>query len=72
MKLTAAEKRDRLVWAIEVFDGVEWRRMQAKYRTRRAARGWLTFAKNAWHARHGRTVAIASSLRDGLKGQHGT
>lgn len=60
---TAAERRARLIWAIEVFDGVEWRRMRARYYTRKGAREWLSFAKAAWHARHGRTVAVASRIK---------
>lgn len=60
----------REVWAIEVFDGVHWRRMQARYSSRACARSWLSFVKLAWFARHARTVCVRVDQVSPVSFQH--
>jgi hypothetical protein len=48
------------MYAIEVrLTDTEWRRMQARYKTKEAARSWLGFVKSAWHVRHARVVCVS-------------
>lgn len=58
----ATKEKPKPLWAIEVFDGVNWRRMNVRYRDRVTARSWIPFVKAAWYARHARTVDVTKDV----------